>query len=181
MGSDNDDVSGKRKGRKVWIFVKNTSMAMLIFMFFVLIILVLDAYKFVSVRVSNARMYLQESSPLHFFPLTDLAASAILCPALCKCSWHLSIQITQHAKFARKKVLTTLQYMDPALIEAHTGMKVLTIEEFDSLNKDLEESRAKIRTMNTQVQQKFSEVLKAQSSINNMKTELEELKKLAAE
>mmetsp|Transcript_20949 Transcript_20949/g.32815 ORF Transcript_20949/g.32815 Transcript_20949/m.32815 type:complete len:137 (-) Transcript_20949:974-1384(-) len=136
MGSDNDDVSGKRKGRKVWIFVKNTSMAMLIFMFFVLIILVLDAYKFVSVR---------------------------------------------HAKFARKKVLTTLQYMDPALIEAHTGMKVLTIEEFDSLNKDLEESRGKIRAMNTQVQQKFSEVLKAQSSINNMKTELEELKKLAAE
>jgi len=70
--------------------------------------------------------------------------------------------------------------MDPALIEAHTGMKVLTIEEFDSLNKDLEESRGKIRAMNAQVQQKFSEVLKAQSTINNMKSELEELKKLAA-
>ena len=67
--------------------------------------------------------------------------------------------------------------MDPALIEAHTGMKVLTIEEFESLNKDLEESRGKIRDMNAKVQQKFSEVLKAQSTLQNMKSEIAELKK----
>mmetsp|Transcript_34112 Transcript_34112/g.51133 ORF Transcript_34112/g.51133 Transcript_34112/m.51133 type:complete len:136 (-) Transcript_34112:100-507(-) len=135
MGSDNDDASGKRKGRKVWLFVKNASMALTVFMFFLTVILVLDAYKFVSIR---------------------------------------------HAKFARKKVLTTLQYMDPALIEAHTGMKVLTNEEFESLNSELEETRSKIREMNGQVQQKYSAVLKAQMDLQNMKSEIEELKKVAA-
>ncbi|KAK1745477.1 hypothetical protein QTG54_003401 [Skeletonema marinoi] len=135
MGSDNDDASGKRKGRKVWLFVKNASMALTVFMFFLTVILVLDAYKFVSIR---------------------------------------------HAKFARKKVLTTLQYMDPALIEAHTGMKVLTNEEFESLNSELEETRSKIREMNGQVQQKYSLVLKAQMDLQNMKSEIEELKKVTA-
>eukprot|EP00985_Skeletonema_marinoi_P008032 scaffold3582_cov143-Skeletonema_marinoi.AAC.1 len=135
MGSDNDDASGKRKGRKVWLFVKNASMALTVFMFFLTVILVLDAYKFVSIR---------------------------------------------HAKFARKKVLTTLQYMDPALIEAHTGMKVLTNEEFESLNLELEETRSKIREMNGQVQQKYSAVLKAQMDLQNMKSEIEELKKVTA-
>mmetsp|Transcript_2296 Transcript_2296/g.3597 ORF Transcript_2296/g.3597 Transcript_2296/m.3597 type:complete len:136 (-) Transcript_2296:213-620(-) len=135
MGSDNDDASGKRKGRKVWLFVKNASMALTVFMFFLTVILVLDAYKFVSIR---------------------------------------------HAKFARKKVLTSLQYMDPALIEAHTGMKVLTNEEFESLNSELEETRSKIREMNGQVQQKYSSVLKAQMDLQNMKSEIEELKKVAA-
>mmetsp|Transcript_27591 Transcript_27591/g.35503 ORF Transcript_27591/g.35503 Transcript_27591/m.35503 type:complete len:136 (+) Transcript_27591:48-455(+) len=135
MGSDNDDASGKRKGRKVWLFVKNASMALTVFMFFLTVILVLDAYKFVSIR---------------------------------------------HAKFARKKVLTTLQYMDPALIEAHTGMKVLTNEEFESLNSELEETRSKIREMNGLVQQKYSAVLKAQMDLQNMKSEIEELKKVTA-
>uniref|UniRef100_A0A6U3ZTZ4 Uncharacterized protein n=1 Tax=Skeletonema marinoi TaxID=267567 RepID=A0A6U3ZTZ4_9STRA len=135
MGSDNDDASGKRKGRKVWLFVKNASMALTVFMFFLTVILVLDAYKFVSIR---------------------------------------------HAKFARKKVLTTLQYMDPALIEAHTGMKVLTNEEFESLNSELEETRSKIREMNGLVQQKYSLVLKAQMDLQNMKSEIEELKKVTA-
>ncbi len=54
MGSDNDDASGKRKGRKVWIFVKNTSTAMMIFLFLLVSILILDSYKFISVRVSVA-------------------------------------------------------------------------------------------------------------------------------
>jgi hypothetical protein len=52
MGADDDDASGKRKGRKVWLFVKNTSMALTVLMFFFTVILVLDAYKFVSIRVS---------------------------------------------------------------------------------------------------------------------------------
>ena len=53
MGSDNDDdANGKRKGRKVWLFVKNATILLTIFMFFVTVILVLDAYKFVSIRVS---------------------------------------------------------------------------------------------------------------------------------
>ena len=104
--------------------------------------------------------------------------------------------------------------MDPALIEAHTGMKVLTNEEFESLNSELEETRSKIREMNGQVQQKYSSVLKvicncphynftcccylslseltinlntsgqysvkAQMDLQNMKSEIEELKKVAA-
>lgn len=70
--------------------------------------------------------------------------------------------------------------MDPALIEAHTGMKVLTNEEFESLNSELEETRSKIREMNGQVQQKYSAVLKAQMDLQNMKSEIEELKKVTA-
>ena len=97
---------------------------------------------------------------------------------------NLTIQHThlqyQHAKYASKKVLTTLQYMDPALIEAHTGMKVLTNEEFESLNSELEETRSKIREMNGLVQQKYSLVLKAQMDLQNMKSEIEELKKVTA-
>jgi len=70
--------------------------------------------------------------------------------------------------------------MDPALIEAHTGMKVLTNEEFESLNSELEETRSKIREMNGLVQQKYSLVLKAQMDLQNMKSEIEELKKVTA-
>ncbi len=68
--------------------------------------------------------------------------------------------------------------MDPALIEAHTGMKVLTHEEYESLNKDLEESRGKIRDMNAKVQEKYSEILKAQGTLTNMKNEIADLKKI---
>ncbi|KAL7449499.1 hypothetical protein ACHAWC_001558 [Mediolabrus comicus] len=135
MGSD-DDANGKRKGRKVWLFVKNATMALTIFTFFVTVILVLDAYKFVSIR---------------------------------------------HAKFARKKVLTTLQYMDPVLIESHTGMKVLTSEEYEKLSKDLEVARFKIREMNNQVQQKYSEVLKTSMEIQSMKKDIEQLKEFIDE
>jgi methyl-accepting chemotaxis protein len=71
--------------------------------------------------------------------------------------------------------------MDPALIESHTGMKVLTNEEFEKLTADLEETRQKIRDMNSQVQQKYSEVLKASLDIQNAKQEIEELKKQMAE
>jgi len=109
---------------------------MIIFTFFLTVILVLDAYKFVSIR---------------------------------------------HAKFARKKVLATLQYMDPALIEAHTGMKALTTEEFNALNSELEDTRSKIREMNSQVQQKYSAILKTQLDIANMKKEIEDLKKYTTE
>ena len=78
MGSDNDDASGKRKGRKVWLFVKNASMAMIIFTFFLTVILVLDAYKFVSIRVSNASTsYCVEVSPLCFMTWTDFISCCL--------------------------------------------------------------------------------------------------------
>ena len=57
MGSRTYDeeggVKGNKKGPPVWTFVKNASLAVTIFLFFITIVLVLDAYKFVSVRVSN--------------------------------------------------------------------------------------------------------------------------------
>ena len=71
--------------------------------------------------------------------------------------------------------------MDPSLIESHTGMKVLTNEEYADLTSKLEESRSKIREANSKVQNKYNEVLKASIDVNNIKSELEELKKLAAE
>eukprot|EP00571_Detonula_confervacea_P013344 CAMPEP_0172301760 /NCGR_PEP_ID=MMETSP1058-20130122/3579_1 /TAXON_ID=83371 /ORGANISM="Detonula confervacea, Strain CCMP 353" /LENGTH=117 /DNA_ID=CAMNT_0013011999 /DNA_START=103 /DNA_END=452 /DNA_ORIENTATION=+ len=116
MGSpDEGGVKGNKKGVPVWAFVKNASLIITIALFFFTIVLVLDAYKFVSVR---------------------------------------------HAKFARKKLLRTLQYMDPTIIEAHTGMKVLSKDEFGALQTDLEKARKDVREMNTKVQEKFSDVLK---------------------
>mmetsp|Transcript_28341 Transcript_28341/g.53498 ORF Transcript_28341/g.53498 Transcript_28341/m.53498 type:complete len:84 (-) Transcript_28341:801-1052(-) len=54
MGSpDEEGLKGNKKGRPVWAFVKNASLAITIFLFFFTIVLVLDAYKFVSVRVSR--------------------------------------------------------------------------------------------------------------------------------
>lgn len=71
--------------------------------------------------------------------------------------------------------------MDPSIIEAHTGMKVLTNEEFKKLQTDLESARKQVREMNTKVQEKFSEVLKASMELQNMKQDIEELKGLIAE
>lgn len=136
MASEEEGVKGNKKGRPVWTFVKNTSLAITIFLFFFTIVLVLDAYKFVSVR---------------------------------------------HAKFARKKLLRTLQYMDPSLIESHTGMKVLTKDQFSELQTDLEKARKDVREMNTKVQEKFSDVLKTSMELQNMKQDIEDLKKLIAE
>lgn len=134
---EDEGVKGNKKGGpQVWTFVKNASLAITIFLFFITIVLVLDAYKFVSVR---------------------------------------------HAKFARKKLLRTLQYMDPSIIEAHTGMKVLTIDEYNTHKANLEKARKDVREMNTKVQEKFSEVLKASMELQNMKQDVEELKKLVAE
>ena len=50
-----EGVKGNKKGVPVWTFVKNASLAITIFLFFFTIVLVLDAYKFVSVRVSIRR------------------------------------------------------------------------------------------------------------------------------
>jgi len=130
---DEEGVKGNKKGVPVWSFVKNASLVITIFLFFFTIVLVLDAYKFVSVR---------------------------------------------HARFARKKLLRTLQYMDPSIIEAHTGMKVLTKEDFDILQTNLETARKDVREMNTKVQEKFSDVLKTSMELQNMKQDVEELKKL---
>ena len=54
MGSDDDDegTKGHKRGRPLWSFVKNASLAVTCLLFLVCLILVLDAYKFVSVRVS---------------------------------------------------------------------------------------------------------------------------------
>lgn len=71
--------------------------------------------------------------------------------------------------------------MDPVLIESHTGMKVLTSEEYEKLSKDLEEARGKIREMNNQVQQKYSEVLKTSMEIQTIKKDIEQLKEFMDE
>ena len=71
--------------------------------------------------------------------------------------------------------------MDPVLIESHTGMKVLSSEEYEKLSKDLEVARYKIREMNNQVQQKYSEVLKTSMEIQSMKKDIEQLKEIIDE
>ena len=71
--------------------------------------------------------------------------------------------------------------MDPSIIEieAHTGIKVLTKDEFTQLQTDLEKALTEVREMNTKVQEKFSDVLKTSRVLQNMKTDIEELKKLS--
>lgn len=87
----------------------------------------------------------------------------------------------RHAKFARKKLMRTLQYMDPTIIESHTGFKVLSVEEYDTLQEELKEKRGKIREVNSELQAKYSEVLKATVEIEGTKKALEDLKKFEAE
>ena len=53
-----EGVKGNKKGVPVWTFVKNASLAITIFLFFFTIVLVLDAYKFVSVRVSIRHIFI---------------------------------------------------------------------------------------------------------------------------
>ena len=59
MGTQDDDdereevgTKGNKKGLPIWSFVKNTSLVITICVFVLTSVLVLDAYKFVSVRVS---------------------------------------------------------------------------------------------------------------------------------
>ena len=54
MGSpDEEGTKGNTKGRPLWKFVKHASLGVTVFLFFLTVVLVLDAYKFVSVRVSS--------------------------------------------------------------------------------------------------------------------------------
>ena len=71
--------------------------------------------------------------------------------------------------------------MDPALIESHTGMKVLPLEEYNALSSSLSEARSKVRAANSELQEKYSETLKASVALQNVKKDMEDLKKLEAE
>ena len=138
MASEEEHPNAKynKKGPAIWTFVKNAAFLVTLLLFVLSTVLILDAYKFVSVR---------------------------------------------HAKFARKKLMRTLQYMDPTIIESHTGFKVLSVEEYDKLQEELKEKRGKIREVNSELQAKYSEVLKATVEIEGTKKALEDLKKFEAE
>ncbi len=92
-----------------------------------------------------------------------------------------SLSLNQHAKFARAKIFQTLQSMDPTIIESHTGMKVLTNDEYTQLQSNLDSSRREARQMNSKVQLKFSQVLETATAVEKMKTDIEELKKVIEE
>ena len=138
MASEEEHPNAKynKKGPAIWTFVKNAAFLVTLLLFVLSTVLILDAYKFVSVR---------------------------------------------HAKFARKKLMRTLQYMDPTIIESHTGFKVLSVEEYEKLQEELKEKRGKIREVNSELQAKYSEVLKATVEIEGTKKALEDLKKFEAE
>jgi uncharacterized protein HemX len=138
MASSEEHPNAKynKKGPAIWTFVKNTAFFVTLLLFLLAVVLMLDAYKFVSIR---------------------------------------------HANFARKKLFKTLQYMDPSLIESHSGFKVMTLAEFDAMNKELSEVRGKIREANSELQEKYSEVLKASVEVQGLKKDMEEIKKLQEE
>lgn len=64
-GDDDEGLKGNRKGKTAWTFVKNASLLVTVFLFFFTIVLVLDAYKFVSVRVSSQYSQLVKRVELH--------------------------------------------------------------------------------------------------------------------
>eukprot|EP00956_Cyclotella_meneghiniana_P025028 scaffold51375_cov37-Cyclotella_meneghiniana.AAC.2 len=137
MASEEDaNAKYNKKGPAIWRFVKNAAFIVTLLFFLLSAILILDAYKFVSVR---------------------------------------------HANFARKKLMTSLQYMDPTIIESHTGFKVLGMEEYNTMQEELKEVRKNIREANMELMNKYTAVLKASSEIETTKKALEDLKKFEAE
>jgi hypothetical protein len=134
--SEDNGATGNNRGFKLWILIKNAAFLVTLLLFVLAVVILLDAYKFVSVR---------------------------------------------HAKFARNKLLTTLQYMDPSLIESHSGFHVMQHEEFDSMNQELSGARSKIREANSELQEKYSEVLKASVEVQAIKKDMEDLARLAEE
>lgn len=93
----------------------------------------------------------------------------------------ISLNKKKHAKFARAKIFQTLQSMDPTIIESHTGMKVLTNEEYTQLQTNLDKSKSEARQINAQVQLKFAKLLETTTAVEKMKKNIEELKKAIEE
>ncbi|KAL3822656.1 hypothetical protein ACHAXA_001809 [Cyclostephanos tholiformis] len=87
----------------------------------------------------------------------------------------------RQAKYARKKLLTGLQYMDPSIIEAHTGMKVLTKAESANLTSTLDAGRLKVREARIELSRVSNEYEKIAREVDTMKAESEEMKKIIAE
>ena len=124
------------KKRHVWTFIKNSALLTILLLFLLSTILILDAYKFISIR---------------------------------------------HAKFARKKLMNSLYYMDPTLIESHSGFKVLTVEEYEKLSTQVSDVRRNIREANSELQEKYAEVLKVAVEVQGLKKDIEDVKKMEEE
>jgi hypothetical protein len=71
--------------------------------------------------------------------------------------------------------------MDPSIIEAHTGMKVLTKEEYSNLTSTLENGRMKLRELRVTESKTHAELNKINMEITKMKSETEELIVIVAE
>jgi hypothetical protein len=71
--------------------------------------------------------------------------------------------------------------MDPSIIEAHTGMKVLTKDEYSNLTSSLETGRAKLRELRLTESKAHAELNKINQEITKMKSETEELTVIIAE
>ncbi len=71
--------------------------------------------------------------------------------------------------------------MDTSIIEAHTGMKVLTKEEYANLTSTLEKGRAKLRELRMSESKAHAELNKINQEITKMKSETEELTVIIAE
>ena len=71
--------------------------------------------------------------------------------------------------------------MDTSIIEAHTGMKVLTKEEYSNLTSTLENGRAKLRELRISERNARFELDNINKEITKMKSETEELTVIIAE
>ena len=60
-------------------------------------------------------------------------------------------------------------------------MKVLSLEEYNTLSSSLSEARSQVRAANSELQEKYSDTLKASVAVQKVKKDMEDLKKLEAE
>ena len=87
---------------------------------------------------------------------------------------------TQQAKFARKKLISALAYMPPETIEAHTGMKVMTNDEFTTFMTKLETGRKEIADLHRKEGSLMTELNNLNYDTATMKADIVLLKEFLA-
>jgi hypothetical protein len=185
MATD-DTIPGNRSTRSL---IGNVSFAIVIAFFILCAVLTLDAYKFISFRV-RARRSLEHKNILFrdmihnktpnalvkhciFFDNLLIPPSSLFlhCASICK---------KQQAKFARKRLISALAYMPPETIESHTGMKVLTNDQYTTFMNKLESGRKGISELHRNEGNQITELNKVKSDTATMKADIELLKAFVA-
>jgi hypothetical protein len=88
--------------------------------------------------------------------------------------------VKKQANFARKRLISALAYMPPETIESHTGMKVMTNDEYTTFMTKLETGRKEMSELQTKERIQIIELNKANADTATMKSDIELLKAFVA-